>query len=54
MRSDVHLDGLVQMPVCPDCHVPLLWLLPEVPMCTDHKHTWWCPVCQEAVTVAPR
>ena len=56
--SDVHLDGPVLMPVCPDCDAPLVWPLEKdgVMPCMDpsHRHTWWCPVCEEAVDVGPR
>jgi len=55
--SDTHLDGPVLMPVCPDCDSPLVWPLGKsTPLCLDphHKHTWWCPTCEEAVSVGPK
>jgi len=57
--SDTHLDGPVLMPVCPDCDSPLVWPLNKygnAPICLDprHTHTWWCPTCEEAVSVGPK
>lgn len=55
--NDTHLDAPVLMPVCPDCHSPLVWPLgKDVRLCLDprHTHTWWCPTCEEAVSVGPK
>ena len=52
MRSDTHLGGPVQMPICPDCDSPLIWEpgQKEKPNMRQGAE-WWCPVCEEIVEV---
>jgi hypothetical protein len=44
----------LNLPVCPDCDSPLVWLVPETPVCMDHAHIWWCLTCEQAVRVGAK
>jgi len=54
MTTDHH-EGAVHLPTCPDCDSPLVWPLEKdgIMPCFDyrHRHTWWCPTCEDPVTV---
>ena len=45
MNSDVSLDGPIQMPICPDCHSPLVW--------SDDDDLLRCNECQEHFNPSP-